>query len=70
MTTFTARYGGKCGGCGHRIVPGQEVVYVDDLLTHAEHEGDALQLAKPAATVCMKCFIEKPCGCDDGQGPL
>lgn len=68
--------------CGKAIVPGDAVVYVDDELVHEDCEELALLPAyqrapersdtlerlfgRPLAAVCEKCFIEKPCPCQDG----
>jgi hypothetical protein len=75
MAAFEAQYGGRCGAaCGTAIAPGDQVVYVDDVLVHEGCEEGALLVAlldapaKPRV-VCGSCFLEKPCPCDDGQGP-
>lgn len=67
MTTFTARYPGRChAGCGESIEPGDECVYVDDKPVHASCEGDALgPMPTPrAVTVCKLCNLVQPCDCD------
>lgn len=55
MATFTARYHGECGECGHHISPGDEVQYDrTDTLVHAtcpERPDDA-----PAGSPCPKCW--------------
>lgn len=37
---FTARYDGRCSGCGDRFFAGEEVFYEDDELYAAECCGD------------------------------
>lgn len=70
MVALVARYGGRCAAeCGRRILPGDEVVYVDDDLVHLDCEGYAI--ARPrlkVREVCAVCRLERPCPCDDGQG--
>lgn len=66
MSAFRAKFGGKCAGCGERIIPGDEVVYVDDELVHLEHEAWALRKSAPVE-VCTECWLVKPCACQDGQ---
>jgi hypothetical protein len=68
MSTFEAKWGGKCAGCGERIHEGDLCTYADDALVHADcpEPVDPLRLQRP---VCAKCFTEVPvtgtCGCDD-----
>lgn len=69
--TFIARYGGTCDVCGFPIVPGDQITFVagmsDRHPIHAYCADTAPE--RPAAVVCTNCFTEKPCACDDGQGP-
>lgn len=84
MSTFVARYEGPCAaGCGVRVRPGDDVVYVDDEVVHADCEELALLppyrrgpartdrleelFARPLGVVCGTCFVEKPCRCDDEE---
>lgn len=53
---FTAKYPGKCAGCGDYISPGTEVHYVEDELCHADCS-DLKPEPKPRP-VCMDCFTE------------
>lgn len=64
--TFEAKYAGRCDACSNKIHVGDDVVYVDDELVHADCEGRALRGEKKVE-VCTECFLEKPCGCEDGQ---
>lgn len=66
VSAFEAKYGGKCEGCGARIIPGQLVVFVDDELVHLECEPWALRKAAEV-DVCPACWLVRPCGCEDGQ---
>ncbi|WP_243063214.1 DUF2175 domain-containing protein [Humibacter sp. RRB41] len=66
MSAFQARYGGKCGGCGAEVMPGQLVVFVDDEVVHLECEPWALRNAE-AADVCQVCWLVKPCACEEDQ---
>lgn len=84
MSAFVARYAGPCAaGCGVEIQSGDDVVYVDDELVHADCEELALLpsfqrapghhdelkalFARPAAETCTRCWLEKPCPCEDEQ---
>lgn len=61
--TFTARYPGRCPGCGERIEPGDMVKREDLDVVHADCDDVLPDLApKP---VCSVCFVERPCECDD-----
>jgi len=66
VSAFEAKFGGKCTGCGTRIIPGEQVVYVEDELVHLECEPWALRKSVPA-DVCTTCWLEKPCPCEDDQ---
>lgn len=60
---FEARYGGTCGECDGRIIPGEHVTYSDDdALIHVACE-DSAQPERPAE-VCSTCWLTKPCDCD------
>lgn len=71
MSTFTARYPGRCGDCGERIEPGQRVVYTatyrgDDQVVHADCDDGGLgPMPEPrTVTVCKLCNLVQPCDCD------
>lgn len=50
---FEARYGGRCAAdCGEPIREGDEVVYEDDELVHADCAGKPEPPAKPACPSC------------------
>ncbi len=62
MKTLRARYSGPCANdCGVRIEPGDEVVYVDDAVVHADCEASP-EPERPV-TVCPTCHLTKPCDC-------
>lgn len=66
MSTFKAKYGGRCAAeCGEQIRPGDDVVYVDDELVHLDCEAQALRPAR-VEVVRESCFLVKPCPCEDG----
>ncbi|CQD03688.1 hypothetical protein BN000_00622 [Mycobacterium europaeum] len=56
MSTFTAKYGGRCnsGDCdyGDHISPGDEVEYVDDDLMHTA----CASRARRYPPLCNACF--------------
>ena len=63
--SFEAKFTGRCSDCGERIQVGDQVTYADDELVHLECDGpDA-----PAriAEVCGKCWLTKPCECEEEQ---
>ena len=65
MSAFPAKYGGRCAHCPNRIIPGDEVVYVDDELGHLECEDNPPPTRRPAE-VCPDHWLEQPCGeCED-----
>ena len=56
---FAARYRGNCEDCEHSIEVGDQVFYVGDVLQHF-----VCPIDRPAV-ICDRCFLTKPCGCDD-----
>ena len=75
MSTFTARYPGRCGDCKDQIDPGDEVTYaLDDVLVHADCLPDSIarglnpDKVAPAGS-CFRCgfsyAVNGTCGCDD-----
>lgn len=71
MGAFKARYAGTCAArCGTAIEAGDQVVHVDDALVHVGCEEDARLRsleAEKTRVVCERCWLLKPCPCDDGQ---
>lgn len=65
MGAFAARYAGRCGGCDERILPGEQIVMVDDEPVHEECEAWALGPPRPV-DVCPECWMVRPCPCQDG----
>lgn len=63
MSTFEARYPGRCGVCDERIQPGDQATYVEDEVAHVSCP-QPVALADP----CPRCFMvpaaNGSCGCD------
>lgn len=73
MGAFIARWSGRCAAeCGEPIAAGDRVLFVDDELVHegCELEGlvgaDRRHGARREAEVCTRCYLIRPCPCDDG----
>ena len=68
---WLAKYAGVCDNCGGEIEVGDQITFIAGMserhVIHAYCSESTVQ-RKPAE-VCSHCFMEKPCGCDDGQGP-
>lgn len=64
--TFEARYQGKCADCGESIEVGDEVQFTltDDLI-HADCVDDLRVGGVAERETCGKCWMIKPCACDD-----
>jgi hypothetical protein len=66
VTTFEARYPGRCGVCDERIRPGDQAMYVDDEIAHAACPAP-VALAEP----CPRCFMvpatNGACDCEDSR---
>ena len=64
MSTFEARYPGRCGVCDERIRPGDLATFVEDEIAHAACP-QPVALADP----CPRCFMvpatNGACGCED-----
>ncbi len=61
MKTFRARYPGRCAAdCGTRIEVGDEVVYLDDVVIHADCDTPTPE--KPV-DICPRCHLTLPCDC-------
>jgi hypothetical protein len=71
MSTFTARYPGRChASCGESIEPGDLCAYVDDQPVHswcADQAADDLgPMPEPRAVqVCPHCHLVRPCEHDE-----
>jgi hypothetical protein len=62
MNDTEAAYDSECAACGGRITVGQHIIPAE-----AGGWGDGWVHAhcpRPA-TVCDKCWLEEPCGCDE-----
>jgi len=62
VKTFRARHPGRCANCPERIEPGDEVVYVDDVVIHADCE-DATPEPERPPDICPTCHLQRPCDC-------
>lgn len=64
MSTFEARYPGRCGVCDEAIKPGDQATFVEDEIAHATCPTPTI-LADP----CSRCFMvpatNGACGCDE-----
>lgn len=72
MGAFIARWSGRCAAeCGEAIAAGDRVLYVDDELVHEGCELEGLVAAEGrhgkvrSAVVCTRCWLVRPCPCDD-----
>lgn len=64
MTTFEARYPGRCGVCDEGIRPGDDATFVDDEIAHARCP-QPVALAAPCARCFMVPAVNGECGCDE-----
>lgn len=64
---FTAKYHGVCHICQGEILPGERVKYdEEDTVVHAtDCNPYARRVEQRSASVCDKCFLTKPCECDE-----
>ena len=64
VSTFEARFPGRCGVCDGRIHPGDQATCVEDEIAHATCPTPTV-LADP----CSRCFMvpaaNGACGCDE-----
>lgn len=71
VTTFEAKYPGTCQECGGEIEPGDEVVYLEDKLVHADVTCSAQRESTVVVEndICKKCWTTKSvtgaCACED-----
>jgi len=66
--SFVAQYYGKCRRCEQPITPGQLITYDDDATVHASQDDCnpySARVEQRSASICPKCFLTQPCGCDD-----
>lgn len=61
---FEARYQSVCGECGERIHAGDRATYIDGAIAHDDCESTVVTPTRKA-DVCTKCWLTKPCGCED-----
>lgn len=63
--SFTARYHGRCACCEERIEPGDTVAYEDEsLVCESCSASDDKPAARPAPSVCKRCWLVQPCDCE------
>ena len=62
---FRARYHGRCAECDEHIRPGDEVVYLEGDVVHADCDEHA-EPERPV-TICPTCHLTKPCDCEDAK---
>ena len=67
MTTFPARYPGRCPSCDERIHEGDLLTWADDKAVHADC--DSAAPAEKPADICPKCYMARAvsgvCGCEE-----
>lgn len=58
--SFEARYRGRCAShaCDRPIQPGDQIVYIDELLFHDECALDGPAPEPPVRRICDDCFTE------------
>lgn len=61
IAVFPAQYPGTCCECGERFEPGTLIRYCDEhnKIIHGRCPEERV------VPVCPKCFLTKPCECDD-----
>lgn len=70
MKTFEAKYSSRCPDCSVPIEPGDEVIYVGDLVAHVGCTEAAEQRASSevAGSTCTSCWevrsVSGNCSCD------
>ena len=60
--TFEAKYPGRCFDCDAPILEGDQAIYVDGYIEHADH-GEAEMQERPDNETCTQCWLIKPCEC-------
>lgn len=70
--SFTARFWGTCPHCLEAIKPGDAVHYEPDPMGFMDgdrvvHDDCNDTQMEDEAEVCTRCFLERPCPCDDEQ---
>ncbi len=69
--SFTARFPGRCPDCGEAIAPGDVVEYDDRIparVVHVDCDDTAPAPSERPVAVCDRCWLTKPCACDDLDG--
>jgi hypothetical protein len=68
MAWFTAQYPGVCDDCQEDIDPGDRIGHTSSGgYIHAGCADRPSGRVERPVEVCSKCFIGKPCACEDGQ---
>lgn len=60
--SFPAEYPGRCDYCDERIHVGEMIHRTADRYYRHDICPDLIEKRAP---ICDRCFIEKPCACDD-----
>lgn len=67
MSTFDARWRGKCAACGEWFAEGTEIRYDGDDIVHADCDAATVR-EEPYRAPCASCFmvpaVNGECGCD------
>lgn len=67
---FQARFEGRCDDCREPITVGEWIAhkpngtYAHEVCPETPEDLSRLDL-QPGEVVCARCFIVKPCGCED-----
>lgn len=64
--SFRAQFSGRCfGGCDG-IEEGDEVEFANGVLAHVDcEEAEGARPEPKRAETCPRCWLERPCECDD-----
>lgn len=76
ITHIIAKYEGRCRGCEGTIYPGDRIVpettetvsnYAGPLRTDVSEWRHEVCPTPRGTSTCPRCFLERPCPCEDGQ---
>lgn len=62
--SFAAKYPGRCQDCGERFEAGDQITILHYGTIHADCNAAAPTPERPV-TICPKCWLAQPCGCED-----
>jgi hypothetical protein len=62
MSTFPARYNGRCGACEERIYEGDMIEFSGESATNFVHTDCSASAPRerPTQPICPECFTELP----------